>query len=197
MRRWPRPPGPSPWRSGCTKAPGAQGLHLRARSSLRTFTRRPPSNRTTGNRKARAFLRWAAHVREDSHRQPGRDCLPDHQDGEAHGDQDRGGLFGSRRGRAACRNGGRGDRHRPAAGGTVLSPDRQDRRRLQEDRRRRRPSGLRIPVRARRFRACARRRRHRLHRTQPARHRGDGRQDRIRRNSPMLPVSRPFRASSA
>ncbi len=131
MRRWPRPPGPSPWRSGCTKAPAAQGLHLRARSSLRTFTRRPPSNRTTDNRKARAFLRWAAHVRENPDRQPRRDRLPDHQDRAAHGHRDRRGLFRGRRGRAACRNGRRGGRHRPAAGRAILSRHRQDRRGLQ------------------------------------------------------------------
>ena len=41
------------------------------------------------------------------------------------------------------------------------------------------------------------RRRHHLHRTEPARHRGDGRQDRIRRNSPTRRKCPPCRAFSA
>ena len=68
---------------------------------------------------------------------------------------------------------------RAARRGPVLSRDRQDRRRLPQDRRRGGPSGLRLSLRARGVRACAGRSEHRLHRPQSQSHRGDGRQDRI------------------
>ena len=47
------------------------------------------------------------------------------------------------------------------------------------------------------FRGGAEGQRHRLHRPQPARHRGDGRQDRVRRSSPTPRKSPRCRASSA
>ena len=146
---------------------------------------------------ARAFLAWGADVQENPDRQSRRNRLPGHQDGAPHGHQDRRRLFRSRQGRAACRDGRRGGRHRPARGGAVLSRDRQDRRGLQGDGRRGGPSGLRLPVRARGFRPRARRGGRRLHRPQPQSHRGDGRQDRIRRNSPTPRRSRPCPAISA
>ena len=60
----------------------------------------------------------------------------------------------------------------------VLSGHRQDRRSLPQDRRRGRASGLRLPVGARGVSAGAGEGRYRLHRSQRARHRRDGRQDR-------------------
>ena len=65
------------------------------------------------------------------------------------------------------------------------------------DRRRGRASGLRLPVGARGVPQGARRRRHRLHRAERQGHRGDGRQDRIRRRRRPRPRSRPCPAISA
>ena len=128
---------------------------------------------------AASFSVWGADVQENPHRQPRRNSLPHHQDGAPHGHQDRRRLFGSRQERAPRRNGGRGGRHRPARRGSVLSLHRKDRRRLQAERRGRCPSGLRVSLRARGLRPCARQGECRVHRPQPQGHRGDGRQDRI------------------
>ncbi len=76
-------------------------------------------------------------------------------------------------------DGRHGRRHRPAGGGEELPGDRQDRRRLQGERRRGGASRLRLSVRARGFRQGAGRGRHRLHRAEPQSHRRHGRQDRI------------------
>ncbi len=67
----------------------------------------------------------------------------------------------------------------PARGGAELSVDREDRRGLQADRRRGGASRLRLPVGEPRVRRGAEGGGHRLHRPDAARHRGDGRQDRI------------------
>ena len=122
---------------------------------------------------------WDRHVQEDPDRQSRRDRLPGHADGEGHGHQDRRGLFRAGRRRAACARGGRGGGDRPGGGGAELSVDREDRRGLQADRRRGGPSRLRLPVGEPQVRGGAEGGRHRLHRPRSARHRGDGRQDRI------------------
>ena len=122
--------------------------------------------------------RQSAHVQAHPDRQSRRNRLPDHQDRAADGDRDGRGLFRRRPRRAACRDGRRGGPDRPAAGGRKLSGDRQDRRRLPQDRRRGGASGLRLSVRARGLSQGARRGRHRLHRAQSRGDRGDGRQDR-------------------
>ena len=67
----------------------------------------------------------------------------------------------------------------PAPSRRVVPRRRQDHCRLQGDRRRGRPSGLRLPVRERRVRAPGRSRRHRLHRPEARVDRGDGGQDRV------------------
>ena len=77
--------------------------------------------------------------------------------------------------------------HRPGAEPRLVPVDGQDHRRLQADRRRGGPSGLRLPVRERDVRAPGRGGRHRLHRPQARVDRGDGRQDRSRRSSPPRP----------
>ena len=119
-----------------------------------------------------------AHVQEDSDRQPRRDRLPHHQDGAQARHQDGGRLFGGRPRRPACRDGRRGGADRPGRRRPVLSGDRQDRGRLQADRRRGRASGLRLPVRARGLPRRPAEGRHRLHRSQPQGDRRHGRQDR-------------------
>ncbi len=67
----------------------------------------------------------------------------------------------------------------PAAAAQSYLVDREDRRRLQADRRRGGPSRLRLPVREPQVRGGAEGGGHRLHRPRSARHRRDGRQDRI------------------
>ena len=89
------------------------------------------------------------------------------------------GLFRGRPRRPPCRDGRRGRADRPAGRGRELSGDREDRRGLPQDGRRGRPSRLRLPVRARGVSARAGGGRHRLHRPEPGRDRGDGRQDRV------------------
>ena len=88
------------------------------------------------------------------------------------------GLFRGRPGRAARRDGGRGGADRAAAGCRELSGHREDRRRLQADRRRGGASGLRLLVRARGLPEGAGEGRDRLHRSQSQGHRRHGRQDR-------------------
>ena len=75
--------------------------------------------------------------------------------------------------------------------------DRQDRRRLQGERRRGRASGLRLSLRARGLRRGAGQGRHRLHRPQSQGDRRDGRQDREQEAPPPRPRSRPCPAISA
>ena len=130
-------------------------------------------------REARASVPRGADVQENPHRQSRRNRLPRHQDGAPTGDRDGCGLLGGRQGRSSRRPGGRGGGDRTAGGGAILSRHRQDRRRLPEDRRRGGPPRLRLSLRARGLRPGARRQGDRVHRPQHARHRGDGRQDRI------------------
>ena len=85
----------------------------------------------------------------------------------------------------------------PAAAARILSGDREDHRGLPADGRRGGASGLWLPVRARGLRQGAGGSRDRLHRPQSARHRGDGRQDRIQEGGRGRQGVRPSRAISA
>ena len=150
-------------------------------SSLRHFNGR--LERQLRNRLAlpskRAYLVGSrVYVQKNSDRQPWRDRLPRHQDCAQNGHQDRRGLLRCRPGSAARGNGRRGRAHRSAARRAILSAHRQDRRRLQADRRRGRASRLRLSVRARSLPHRAAEGRHRLHRSQPQGDRRHGRQDR-------------------
>ena len=125
-----------------------------------------------------------AALRQDPDRQPRRDRLPRHPHLQAARHQDRRGLFRGRRRRAPCARGRREGADRPAALGAVLSPDRQDRGRLQEDRRPGGSPGLRLPLGEAGVPEGAGQGRHRLHRTRCLRHPRHGRQDRVQEARP-------------
>ncbi|MGY4596149.1 hypothetical protein ACVWXL_003895 [Bradyrhizobium sp. GM22.5] len=137
------------------------------------------------------------HVQTHSDRQSRRNRLPGHQDRSPHGSSDGRGLFRGRPRRSPCRDGRRGRADRPAGCGRELSGDREDRGGLPQDRRRGRASRLRLPVRARGVSARAGGGRHCLHRPQPGRDRGDGRQDRIQKGRREGQKCRPCPAISA
>ena len=128
--------------------------------------------------------RTDGRVLEDPDREPGRDRLPDHAHGAPDGHKDGRRLLRGGRPGAACRDGGRGDRDRPRAGGAKLSGRRPDHRGGEAKRRGGRASGLRLPVRECRLRRAAGGRRHHLHWTQAEGDRGNGRQDRIQAPRP-------------
>ena len=118
------------------------------------------------------------HVQAYPDRQSRRDRLPHHQDGATPRDRDRRGLFGSRPGRAARRDGRPGGADRDARRRRELSRDRQDHRRRHLHGRRGRASGLRLPIRACGVRRSPDAGRDCLHRPQSAGDRCHGRQDR-------------------
>ena len=116
-----------------------------------------PADHPAGRRVAHAeHGHTPRHVFQDPDRQPRRDRLPRHQDREAHGHRDRRGVLRGRPRRAARRAGRRGGLHRCGTEPGVVPRRRQDHRRLQGDRCRGRPSGIRFPVRERRVRASGR-----------------------------------------
>ena len=106
----------------------------------------------------------ASHVRKNPHRQPRRDraARAARLQGARH--SDRRGAFDRRRRRHACAARRRERVHRPAAGARQLSQHPRAARRLRDHRRRRRASGLRLPVGERALRRNPRRARHPLHR---------------------------------
>ena len=137
-----------PWLS-LAGLPRDAGIGFRRR---RGDARSVPEWRQTINRIPKQSFPEACHARENPGRQPRRDRLPGHEDGEAHGDRHRRRLFRGGPGCLACRHGGRGGRHRAGGFRRVLSGCRQDHRGLQGDRRGRRPSRLRLSLRKYRFR---------------------------------------------
>ena len=110
--------------------------------------------------------------------------MPGHQDRPQDGDPDRRRVLRGRQERAARRARRRGCLHRPPALEGIVPGDGQDHRRLQADRGRGRPSGLRLPLRERGVLPAARGRGHRLHRPQALFDRRDGRQDRLQEARP-------------
>ena len=98
---------------------------------------------------------------------------------------------------AACEDGRRGRAYRRLGGARLLSVDRQDRRRLQADRRRGGASRLWLPLREPGLCRGARKERHHLRRPAGQGHRGDGRQDHVeeaRGRGGRLDRARPYGA---
>ena len=117
-------------------------------------------------------------VRQDPDRQSGRDRAPHPSRLPRDGHPDRRGAFHGRQRRHARAPGRRVGLHRPAAGPRQLPQHRRHPVGRHHHRRRRDPSGLRLPVGERALRRGGRGARLHLHRTDRRAHPHDGRQDR-------------------
>ncbi len=118
-------------------------------------------------------------VPQDPDRQPRRNCLPHHTDGEADGNRHRGRLFGCRRRGIACADGRRSDQDWTSAICRELSQDRADCRRLPAERSRGSASRLRVPIGEPSVRASTGQDGSDLYRPACRSDRRDGRQNRI------------------